>query len=394
MQKSAHALSLSVAAILTLVACGGASGNSAKTATGSNGKTTGPAVLKLAYLGAMTGDLANVGGGARDAIQLAIDKANDRGDLGVRLTLEVFDTQADPAQAPQLATRAVIDGGVLGVVGPMTSGEVKAAAPIFDEAGLPFVTVATNPDLARHGWKTFHRLVANDDTQASEMATYIEVGLKATTVSLIHDNTEYGRGLTELIGSALRQRGVATAIDAIDPKALDYSAAVNTVKARRPAAVFYGGYYPEAGRLVKQLRDAGLAAPFLSGDAAKDPALAQSAGSAAEGAVVSCPCSDLGQPPDRAAPAFAGAYQHRFGRPPPLYSAEAYDGAGLLIDAVRRGAHTRDSVLANLKTAHVEGVTKTFSFRPDGEVGAGPIYLYQFRHGRFASLGTTAGLTP
>jgi branched-chain amino acid transport system substrate-binding protein len=342
----------------------------------------------------MTGDLANLGGGGRDAIQLAVDQANDRGDLPVRLTLEVFDTQADPAQAPQLAIKAVTDRGVVGVVGPMTSGEVKAAAPIFEEAGLPFVTVATNPDLARHGWKTFHRLIANDDTQASEMARYLAVGLKARTVSLVHDNTEYGRGLAELIGSALRERGVATAIDAIDPKALDYSAAVNIVKARRPDAVFYGGYYPEAGRLVKQLRDAGFTAPFLSGDAAKDPALAQSARSAAEGVVVSCPCSDLDHQADPATPAFAGAYQHRFGRPPPLYSAEAYDGAALLIDAIRRGARTRDTVLANLDTARLDGVTKTFSFQPDGEVGAGPIYLYQFRHGEFVSLGTTAGLTP
>ncbi len=75
-----------------------------------------------------------------------------------------------------------------------------------------------------------------------------------------------------------------------------------------------------------------------------------------------------------------------------LYSAEAYDGALLLIDAIRRGATNRDSVLKNLNTGRVQGITKTFSFQPDGEVGTGAVYVYEFRDGTFTSLGTTAEL--
>jgi branched-chain amino acid transport system substrate-binding protein len=364
---------------------------------GSGGKTNGSSaaeVLKLAYLGPMTGELANVGVAGRDAIQLAIDEANRGGDLPVRLELDVLDTQLDPAQAQLLATRAVTDPDIIGSVGPLSSGEVKAASPTLDEGGLPFVTVASNPDLARHGWKAFHRLMANDETQGNEVARYIDKGLKARTVSIVHDNTEYGKALAVITESALRQRGVATGIDVIDPKALDYSAAVNIVKARRPAAVFYGGYYPEAGRLVKQLRDAGVTAPFVAGDASKDPGIAEGAGKAADGVVVTCACTDSAHQPDAAAQAFAKTYQDRFGRPPQLYSAEFYDGARLLIDAIRRGARTRDTVLANLNSGQVEGVTKRFSFQPDGEVGTGTVYVYEFRDGGFTSLGTTTDLAP
>ncbi|MGH9010018.1 MAG: ABC transporter substrate-binding protein [Acidimicrobiia bacterium] len=166
------------------------------------------------------------------------------------------------------------------------------------------------------------------------------------------------------------------------------------MKAHQPAAVFYGGYYPEAGRLVKQLRDAGVTAPFLAGDAGKDPGIAAGAGKAAEGVVVTCACTDPAQQPDPAAQGFAKAYQDRFGRPPQLYSAEAYDGARLLIDAIRRGARSRETVLANLDSGRVEGVTKSFSFQPDGEVGIGAVYVYEFRDGGFVSLGTTADLAP
>jgi branched-chain amino acid transport system substrate-binding protein len=106
-----------------------------------------------------------------------------------------------------------------------------------------------------------------------------------------------------LTRTALHERGVEAEIDTIDPKAVDYSAAVNIVKARQPAAVFYGGYYPEAGRLVKQLRDAGVKATFLSGDAGRDPGIAEGAGRAAEGVQATCACADPAHQPD---PGFAG----------------------------------------------------------------------------------------
>ncbi|MDQ1565929.1 MAG: branched-chain amino acid transport system substrate-binding protein [Actinomycetota bacterium] len=374
------------------VGSAGTHGVQAEGASGGSKASTLAAELGLAYLAPLTGDLANIGLAGRDAVQLAIDQAKASGDLPVRLALKVFDTQADPAQAQRLTVDVLGDASVVGVIGPLSSGEVKAAAPTLDDGGMPFVTVASNPDLARQGWKAFHRLIANDEIQSREVAGYIAAVLRARTVSVIHDNTEYGKGLATLTTAALRDDGVNVEIDVIDPKALDYSAAVNGVKARRPDVVFYGGYYPEAGRLVKQLRDAGMAARFVSGDASKDPGIGQGGGKAAEGVQATCACADPALQQNPAAQSFIAAYQERFGRPPQLYSAEMYDGATVLIDAIRRGAHTRQTVLENLKSGHVTGVTKTFSFRPDGEVGAGSVYVYEFRAGAFTSLGTTTDL--
>ena len=383
-RRAALAVALG-AIVLTAGACGGGNGPR------SSGNRPD---LKLAYMGPMTGELASVGQGGRDAVQLAIDEANARGDLPARLTLEVFDTQLDPAQAQLLTGQVLARDNVVGVVGPLSSGEVKAAAPTLDEAGLAFVTVASNPDLGRQGWKAFHRLMANDDTQGTELARYIAEGLDARRVAVIHDNSEYGKGLATVTRRALLERAVEVVSDVvIDPKGLDYSAAVNVVKARQPGVVFYGGYYPEAGRLIKQLRDAGVTATFVSGDASKDPGIAQGAGKAAEGVHVTCACTDPARQPDQAAQTFVAAYGRRFGRPPVLYSAEMYDGAALLIDAVRRGATTRAAVLETLKGGRVQGVTKAFAFGPDGEVGAGSVYVYEFRGDQFEPLGTTTELT-
>ena len=374
-------------ALTALLAAGCGSGDGQQSSTSA-------ATVKLVYLGPITGDFANVGVAGRDAVQLAVDEANERSDLPVRLVLEALDTQLDPAQAQLLATQVVTDESILGSVGPLSSGESKAVAPTFDEGGLAFVTVASNPDLVRQGWKSFHRLMANDEVQGNEMARYIDKGLKARTVSLVHDNTEYGKALALVAEKALKERNVATEVTVIDPKSLDYSAAVNIIKARQPEAILYGGYYPEAGRLLKQLRDGGVTAPFVASDASKDPGIAQGAGKAAEGALATCACTDPQHQSDPASQAFARAYQDRFGRTPQLYSAEFYDGAQLLIDAIRRGARTRDAVLANLKSTTLQSVTKKFSFEPNGEVGIGAVYVYEFRNGAFVSLGTTAELAP
>ena len=141
------------------------------------------------------------------------------------------------------------------------------------------------------------------------------------------------------------------------------------------------------------MRDAGVEAKFLSGDGSKDPGIAEGAGGAADGVQVTCACADPAHQPDPASKAFAVTFEERFGRSPRLYTAEAYDGAAVLIDAIRRGGERRDTLLKTLKTAQVHGVTKTLSFHPDGEVGAGSVYVYEFRAGAFVSLGTTAELS-
>jgi branched-chain amino acid transport system substrate-binding protein len=379
---------LVASAVAVLAGCGSAHGGA---------PAAGRASAALAFMGPATGPYAEAGSNMINAVRLAVDQANRRGDLPVKVAVKVFDTQAEPAQAQTLKDRVVGDPAVVGVIGPMTSGESKAAVPTLDQAGVPVITVATNPDLARHGWRMFHRIVANDDVQAAQAARYLARGLHASTVAYVHDGTEYGRGLAELVQADATREGVRPVLfDAIDPRALDYSAAVNKIRAIRPppSAVFYGGYYAEAGRLVKQLRDAGVAALFVSGDGSRDPAFVNSSGvDAAEGVEVTCPCADPVLSSRPAARAFTADYQARFG-PPGEFAGEAFDAAGLFLDAIRHGNTTRTAVADFLahRTAAYPGVTGDIAFGPTGEIDAAGIAVYVFHHGRLSFKGTTADL--
>ena len=149
---------------------------------------------------------------------------------------------------------------------------------------------------------------------------------------------------------------------------------MNKVKAANVGAVFYGGYYAEAAKLVKQLRDAGVEATFVSGDGSLDAKLIEGAGDAAEGAQVSCACNLLTNAEDPDAKAFADAYQAAYGAAPATYSAEGYDAATAFLKAVEAGKTTGD-INEFLKTVDFKGLSKQIKFEANGEVAGSVIYI-------------------
>jgi branched-chain amino acid transport system substrate-binding protein len=362
---------------LTLIAaaCGSDDNGDEASSGGSDGKC--PADMKVGFFGALTGDAANLGINIRNGAKLAIDQWNDK-NPDCKLTLEEFDSQGDPAQAPALAQKAIEDKNIVAMVGPAFSGESAQANPAFDEAGLPIITAsATNPDLSKQGYGIFHRALANDAAQGPAVGTYILDQLKGKKVAVIDDASEYGKGLADIVRTSIKDGGATVSTsESIDPKADDYSATVNKIAADKPDTVFYGGYYREAGLLVKQLRDAGVDAQFVSGDGSLDPGFVKNAGaSAADGTVLTCPCAP--SPAD-----FTSAYKAAFDQDPGTYSPEAYDSANIILQGIKSGKYSREDLNTYISDVDYKGITKEFKFDKTGEVEAITIYAYPVADGK------------
>ena len=238
--RSSRWAALLMAATMVTAACGGDDdddeGSSATTAAGEDKQE-----VAIAFVGPLTGDNANLGINIRDGMRGGRSRRPTRRATKYKYVMKEFDTQGDPAQAPGQKDKYIPDEAIIGVVGPTFSGETKAVLPDLDEAGLVMVSAsATNVDLPTvvPGTKVFHRVIPDDGVQAKGVTDYVTQGLKPKKVALIHDNTDYGKGLWEGVVKQLDADGRATpsTTDAIDPKAQDYSAAVNKVKAgrRRP----------------------------------------------------------------------------------------------------------------------------------------------------------------
>ncbi|HEX4862844.1 MAG TPA: branched-chain amino acid ABC transporter substrate-binding protein [Acidimicrobiales bacterium] len=374
-------------ATLGIAACGSSSPKSTTPGTsssGSSGKT-----LKIGFFGALTGADAQLGINIRNGARLAVSQY-DATNPSVKVTLDEFDSQGDPAQANNGATKLINDH-VVAVIGPAFSGESGVADPIFEQAAIPNLTAsATKVTLAQNGWKYFHRLLAADDAQGSGDADYLVKTLGQKKIAVIDDASSYGQGLADAVRTDVATAGGTVVLsDHIDPKAADYGATVNKIVAAKPGAVFFGGYYDAAGRLINQLKAKAFSGIFMSGDGSEDQKFVTDAGGApAEGSYLSCACADATKIP--AAQAFSAAYQAQFGSAPEIYSGEAYDATNAVLQAIKSGATTPTAINTYLATIDYQGITKTVKFQPNGNVFGGTIYVYKVESGNVVQIGTTS----
>lgn len=391
----ARALALVAVAALGLAACSSSkkagTGNTGTTSpsSGSNSGGSGGA-LKLGFFGALTGANAQLGINILDGEKLAVAQYNATHPAHA-VTVDQFDSQGDPSQANNGATKLINDK-VVAIIGPAFSGESKAADPIFEQAQIPNVSAsATNTALANNGWKFFHRVLVDDSHQGPADADYLVKTLGDKSVAVLDDNSTYGAGLSSAFAAQVTKAGGRIAVtDHLDPNGADYGSTVNKVTSSHADAVFFGGYYDAAGRLIHQLKAAGFKGAFMSGDGSEDARFIADAGGAtiADGAYLSCPCADETNNPS--AQSFVSAYKSMFATDPAIYSAEAYDATNFVLAAIKAGNTTPTAINSYLTSNSFQGITKTIKFLPNGNVSGGTIYVYKVENGKIVQTTTTS----
>jgi branched-chain amino acid transport system substrate-binding protein len=381
------ALLLSLAMIMA--ACGSDDDNSSDTGGDKGGAKK---TVTIAYVGPLTGDAANLGINIRNGAKTAIDAYNKKADAKYTIQLKEFDTKGDPAEATTVKDQYIQDTSIIGIVGPAFSGETKAVIPALQEAGLVMISAsATNKDLPNivSGSTVFHRAIADDTFQGKGIGEYIASKLTGKSIVVVDDNSEYGKGLADDTTKAIEAKGskVAKRVT-LDPKAADFSAAVNNAKSANPDVVFYAGYYQEAGRLKKQLTDAGVKATFISGDGSLDPGFITSAGAAAaEGALLSCPCNLATDASTGKLADFYKSYKAVNGTDPGTYSPEAYDVANIFIKGIEAGNDTRAKLLNFVEKdlGSYDGVSKTVEFEDNGNIKTPQLFVFEVKGGKITS---------
>jgi len=379
------------ASALLLSACGG--GDSDSGGSGSGGGAASE--VKLGFMGAQTGPDAQLGINISNGAKLALEQHNAKSGV-TKVTLVTYDTQGDPTQATNQAKKAITDK-VVGIVGPAFSGESKTAVPILEEAGIPSVSPsATAVSLAANGWKTWHRVLANDDVQGPGDADFMSKTLGAKNVAVIDDQSEYGKGLADAVRKQLGTSGVKVAVnDSIDPKASSYSSTVNKVKPANVDAIFFGGYYSAAGKLIKQLRDGGVQGTFMSGDGSLDAQVISAAGgTAANGVLLSCTCSSAVGSTDAEVQKFATDYKAKYNADPATYSAEGFDAANAFLQAIDAGKTSTSDINDFVTKIDFKGVSKQIKFTDTGELAGNLLFITEVKDGKLAFLGDTATAKP
>jgi branched-chain amino acid transport system substrate-binding protein len=333
-------------------------------------KEAGP--IKIGLMGPMTGPWASEGQEMKQVVDLLAEDVNATGGvLGRKVEVVSEDDGGDPKTAA-LAAQKLVTQKVVAVIGTYGSSITEATQNIFNEAKIPQIANgSTAIRLTEKGLKYFFRTCPRDDEQAKVAANYIQsMGYKK--LAILHDNTTYAKGLADEAKGLLEKAGVEIVFfDALTPGEKDYTAILTKMKAAEPDAVFFTGYYPEAGLLLNQKKAMNWAVPFIGGDATNNTDLVKIAGAdAAEGfAFVSPPLpKDL---PSPEAKAFLASFTKKYGKPPAsIYSVLAGDGFRVLIAAIRATKSTEADKVSDYLHNQLKdfpGLTGKISFNAKGD---------------------------
>ncbi|WP_295640902.1 branched-chain amino acid ABC transporter substrate-binding protein [uncultured Methylibium sp.] len=350
-------------------------------------------VVKIGHVGPVSGAQAHYGKDNENGARMAIEELNSQGiTIGgkkIKFELVAEDDAADPKQGAAAAQK-LCDAKVNGVVGHLNSGTTIPASKIYNDCGIPQITPsATNPKYSQQGYKTAFRLLANDNALGAGLALHAANNLKLKKVAIIDDRTAYGQGVAEVFKKTAMARGIQIVDEQYTTdKATDFMAILTSIKSKAPDGVFYGGMDPQAGPMLRQMEQLGLAnAKFFGGDGICTAKLAElSAGAKTLNNVV---CAEGGASLDKmpAGKAWKAKYDAKYPGQFQVYSPYVYDATMVLVDAMKRANSVDPKVyLAKLVETNYTGVTAKVGFEADGELKNPAMTLYVYKDGKKVPL--------
>lgn len=344
-------------------------------------------VIKIAVIGPHSGDLASYGIPTIKAAELVAEKYNAQGGvLGRQIELVVEDDVCKPEVAANSAAK-VVGEEVVAVIGHICSGATKSALGIYNDAGIPAISPsATSPPLTQSGeYPNFFRTIAPDDAQAALDAEFIASQLGLKSVAVLHDKQDYGKGFADFSVASLEMLGVEIALyEGITAGAVDYSAVLTKIANSDAEGIVYGGYHPEASKLVQQMSQMGLDIPFISDDGVKDDTFIAVAGEYSEGVYASGPMDTSSNPMNQQAVA---DHKAKYGEEPGAFFINAYAAAMVLFEGIEAAGSTDGmAIMDALRSNYIDTPLGSISFDENGDaIGVG-FAVYQVQNGKYVEL--------
>lgn len=355
---------------------------------GACAKAADSKVLTIGLQAPVSGQYAAEGQWARQCAETAAALINAKGGVaGKQIKIELADDMGTPKDSA-LAAQKLISKGVKLVVGSYGSGITIPAADLYDAKGV--VSVGYGCTAVRLTMEkqrpSFFRTCGRDDTQSAFFATVVEK-LGAKRVAIMHDNSDYGKGVAEDAKKFLEpllSAGKTELVyyDAITPGETDYTAAVQKLKTLKPDLWFYTSYYSEAGLLIKQARQAGLNCLFVGSNAVPNPEFVKIAGEAAVAGslMLNEPMPQFLSTPE--ATEFLDAYKKAYNElPGSIWAVYAADGVNALAAAVAAAGTDSDTtkIAAAMRgLSGVKGITGELLFDERGDRRNVPYQLYEY----------------
>lgn len=308
-----------------------------------------PKTLKIGFVGALTGSLSSYGIPEKKAIQLAVKHINEQGGVKFRnknkelkqMNIELISeddmcqsNQAIAAVSKLLSTHK----DIVAVIGHTCSGSNQATFPQYMSINMPVISPsATRPEFTTSGkYPIFFRTIAHDGEQSAFQCKFIIDKLNVKSAMIIHDKSAYGSGLANSSYDCLVKEKVEIKENetiGITPGAPSYDSLIDKIANIKPDIVVFGGYHPEAAKLLRGMSNKKLKINFLSGDGIRDPSFLKVAQKSAIGIYVSAPKK---WDDNTRAKKFIEDYKKEYKQDIGNFSLQSYTAVELLVKAIER----------------------------------------------------------
>jgi branched-chain amino acid transport system substrate-binding protein len=350
-------------------------------------------VVKIGHVGPVSGSQSHWGKDNENGVRMAVEELNAKGVTigGKTAKFEVVaeDDAADPKQGTAAAQK-LCDSKVNGVVGHMNSGTTIPASKVYNDCGIPHITPsATNPKLTQQGYKTSFRLLANDNALGAGLAFHAANNLKLKKIAVIDDRTAYGQGVAEVFKKTALSKGIQVVDEQYTTdKATDFMAILTAIKSKAPDGIFYGGMDPQAGPMLRQMEQLGMAnVKFFGGDGICTAKLAELSGGAKTLGNVICAEGGASLEKMPGGKAWKARYDAKYPGQFQVYSPYTYDAVHVLVNAMQECKSADPKVyLPCLAKTNYNGVTAKVAFEADGELKNPAMTLYEYKDGKKVPL--------
>jgi branched-chain amino acid transport system substrate-binding protein len=325
--------------------------------------------IKIGFNVPLTGFAAADGQSALHGAELAVKQVNGSGGVnGSMLELVVYDDQASPKESAPLAVKMITKDGVVAGISGSYSGATRAAATIFAESKVPYISAyAIHPDITRAGDYVF-RTSFMGEVQGRAGAKLIGEMLGKKRVVMVTLNNDFGKSLAAGFKEQAKNFGVNVVAEYdYSIKDREFGPIISKIKADKPDAIYASGYFFTAGPMVSQIRAAGLNQPIIGQEGYDSQKFIEIAGKASEGVMITTSLDRDSSSPETKD--FISGFAKKAGYPADMVAASGHTALLVVADALKRAGSNDASALRDaISKTNLSASTGKISFNALGEV--------------------------
>ena len=293
--------------------------------------------IKIGFIGPMTGDAGNYGKLMSQAIQIAVDEQNAKAEIfGHKFELIIEDSEGKIEKGNPAIEKIIGMDKVYGLVGAVFSGVSLGIAPKAEVSKTVMISPsATHKDLPNKG-KYIFRTVVGDDLQAKVFAKYIAQVEKIQTVAILYTKNDYSQGLANDFKTQYEaDGGKVIAMESGLQGDKDFKTQLTKIKGKKAQALYIPNYTAELAQILEQAKQLGISAKIISSDGFSNPAIFNLAGDLANG-IVFANSAEEKQLKNSPKADFEKKYLERWKEKADAFSMNAYDGANIIMNAIKK----------------------------------------------------------